>query len=263
MSKLTKRILFISALCGVAFFFIQALTKHQALHQVLFTTVRNGHVAPQEIDDEYSIKVYNRFIESYDPGKYYFTQKDMSRLSIYQRLIDDELRQGTFTFYNLANAIIDERVAQIHNIYPKYLDKPIDLTSSETLETDPEKRGYPKDEIELEQLWRKRVKHQVLNQYLTLVDGKRATENEAVKAALDPSKGVVDPEIEAEARKKVKDSLDTAFKRRFEEDEDDKREVFLDSLLNVFDTHTSYFPPEKKEDFDISLSGKLEGLALF
>jgi carboxyl-terminal processing protease len=260
MSKLTKRILFISALCAVAFFFIQALTKHQALHQVLFTTVRNGHVAPQEIDDAYSMKVFDRFIESYDPGKYYFTQKDMERLSIYKRLIDDELRQGTFTFYNLANAIIDERVAQIHNIYPKYLDAPIDLTSSETLETDPEKRNYPKNEAELEQLWRKRVKHQVLGQYLSLVDGKMATENESVKAKLDPSKGIVDPDIEAEARKKVKESLDTAFKRRFEEDEEDKREVFLDALLNVFDTHTSYFPPEKKEDFDISLSGKLEGI---
>ena len=260
MSKLTKRILSISVLCGIAFFFIQALTKHQALHQVLFTTVRNGHVTPQEIDDDYSIKVYNRFIESYDPGKYYFTQKDMSRLVIYQRLIDDELRQGTFTFYNLANAIIDERVAQIHNIYPKYLNAPIDLSTQETLETDPEKRDYAKDEAELEQLWRKRVKHQVLNQYLSLVDGKMATDNETVKAQLDPSTGNIDPEIEAEARKKVKDSLDTAFKRRFDEEDDDKREVFLNALLNVFDTHTSYFPPEKKEDFDISLSGKLEGI---
>lgn len=260
MSKLTKRILLISALCGVAFFFIQALTKHQALHQVLFTTVRNGHVAPQEIDDDYSIKVFNRFIESYDPGKYYFTQKDMSRLTIYQRLIDDELRQGTFTFYNLVNAIVDERLAQIHNIYPKYLAKPIDLTIAETLETDPEKRDYPKDDVELEQLWRKRVKHQVLSQYLSLVDSKLATENKAVKEALDPSRGIVDPEIEAEARKKVKESLDAAFKRRLEEDDEDKREVFLDALLNVFDVHTSYFPPEKKEDFDISISGKLEGI---
>jgi carboxyl-terminal processing protease len=37
--------------------------------------------------------------------------------------------------------------------------------------------------------------------------------------------------------------------------------VYINSITS-FDPHTNYFAPEEKERFDVSISGKLEGIAL-
>ena len=34
----------------------------------------------------------------------------------------------------------------------------------------------------------------------------------------------------------------------------------FNSVTEVFDPHTTYLPPRKKEDFDIDISGSLEGI---
>jgi carboxyl-terminal processing protease len=38
--------------------------------------------------------------------------------------------------------------------------------------------------------------------------------------------------------------------------------VYINSITARFDPHTNYFAPEKKERFDVSISGKLEGIEL-
>jgi carboxyl-terminal processing protease len=43
-------------------------------------------------------------------------------------------------------------------------------------------------------------------------------------------------------------------------DEDDRLSLYINSLVNVFDPHTEYFPPRDKENFDIRFSGQLEGI---
>ncbi len=113
---------------------------------------------------------------------------------------------------------------------------------------------------ELQNYWRQLIKSQVLTEYLSLYEAKSASENKQYARQYAPSTGKVDLVLEKKARTKVKDALKTAFKRRFDEKEDEKRELFFDTLMNVFDAHSGYFPPEKKEDFDISISGKLEGI---
>jgi carboxyl-terminal processing protease len=43
-------------------------------------------------------------------------------------------------------------------------------------------------------------------------------------------------------------------------EQSDQIEVYINSLMNVFGPHTGYFAPKKKENFDISMSGQLEGI---
>ena len=39
--------------------------------------------------------------------------------------------------------------------------------------------------------------------------------------------------------------------------------AYLESITNAYGPHTSYLPPEEKEDFDINMSGQLKELVLF
>ncbi len=260
MNKHLKRFVIVVSLSIVALVFAQAYTKPQALQQILMTATVRGHVSGTTVDDAYSLKVHALFLERLDPSKRFFLQSDMDRLSFYEHAIDDEILQNTFNFFNEAITIYDERVHMVNRLYSSFLDSPISFEKEEYIETDIDKLRYKQNEADLIQIWRKVVKHQVLNKYLNLIEAKLATENEVYKSMYVPDGGHIDPDLELKARDKVRKDFEDSFKRRFEETDEDKKEIYFDALLNVFDTHTSYFPAEKKEDFDISISGKLEGI---
>ncbi|MEY4926825.1 MAG: hypothetical protein RI894_1261, partial [Bacteroidota bacterium] len=67
-------------------------------------------------------------------------------------------------------------------------------------------------------------------------------------------------EMEAEARKKVLKVHDDWFKRLKELKPEDMYAVYLNSITTAYDPHSNYMAPEQKKDFDINMSGKLEGI---
>ena len=77
-----------------------------------------------------------------------------------------------------------------------------------------------------------------------------------------PSKNELEilPELELAARLKTKKDLDRRFKRLLKKEEKEFFTAYLDSMTSGFGPHTSYLPPEEKEDFDINMSGQLEGI---
>jgi len=65
-------------------------------------------------------------------------------------------------------------------------------------------------------------------------------------------------------RAKAHDSVSKRFQKIFDRyakvDRDDQLDNFYNSVTAVFDPHTTYLPAKKKEDFDIDITGKLEGI---
>ena len=41
---------------------------------------------------------------------------------------------------------------------------------------------------------------------------------------------------------------------------EEKQSYYINAITSIFDPHTSYFPPADKENFDIAMSGQLEGI---
>jgi carboxyl-terminal processing protease len=66
--------------------------------------------------------------------------------------------------------------------------------------------------------------------------------------------------LEEKAREKVLKRYSEYFHRLSKLNQDDRLDVYINSLVNVFDPHTEYFPPKDKENFDIRFSGQLEGI---
>jgi carboxyl-terminal processing protease len=73
-------------------------------------------------------------------------------------------------------------------------------------------------------------------------------------------KKLTDVEIEKDSREKVLKSYKKIFARLVNEKRSDKLDKFYNAITKVFDPHTNYLVPEEKEDFDIDMSGKLEGI---
>lgn len=234
-------------------------TKEQVLMQIVTQTLDMAHFNPLQINDGFSEKVYDLYLKRMDFGKRFFTKEDIKKLEEYKSKIDDEIKSHSFEFYNQANVIYNARVQLVKGFYKEILSKPFDFSISETLESDADKTDYALNDEKLKDLWRKSLKYQVLTRIDDMIDlqEKRKTSK---GNKLDTAKVKTFAEMEVEARTKVLSLYNDYFKRIEQQDDTEKFAAFVNAVTNVYDPHTQYLPPSDKENFNISISGQLEGI---
>lgn len=233
------------------------LTKEQLILGVVMQGIQSQHFSPQKIDDKFSARVFDMFLKRMDNSKKFFLQSDIDELSKYKEKIDDQLNDASLDFFERANSIYEKRFAEAKTYYASMLEKPFSFKEEETIETDGDKILYAKNETELKDAWRKSLKYQVLVRYSDLLDARdKAKTKEDTSAIAKKS----DEDLESDARKKVLKSTDDAFKNLSELDREDRFNIYAGCIANVQDPHTEFFPPADKANFDIAMSGKLEGI---
>lgn len=233
----------------------QASEKEQVLMDIISKVLENKHYAPQKMDDELSKKVYNLYIERLDYSKKFFTQVEINKLKAYELQLDDQLSALKVDFFDLSNSLLKKRIVVAQDIYSKILKKPFDFEVNEEIELDAEKLDFAADKKELQERWRKYLKYQTLLKLTDLIQ----KQDEAIKKSDTVTvKSVVD--LEVAARKKVLKDHNQWFTRMNKLNRQDRFSTFMNSFTAVFDPHTNYYPPKDKANFDISLSGRLEGI---
>lgn len=234
-------------------------TKEQVLMQIVTQTLNMAHFNPLQINDEFSGKVFDLYIKRMDYGKRFFTKEDIKKLEEYKTRIDDEIKSHSFEFYNAANTVFDSQVQQVKGFYRELLSKPFDFNTSESLESDADKAEFAANNEKLRDYWRKSLKYQVLTRVDDMMDLQEKRKTSKGNKA-DTAKVLTFAEMEADARSKVLKLYDDYFKRIEQLDENDKFANFVNAVTNVYDPHTQYMPPKDKENFNISISGQLEGI---
>lgn len=240
--------------------FPQVLNKDQILLQVLFTTLQSFHVQPTSLDDTFSEETYTLYLKWIDPQKKVFLQSDIEALSVHKYRIDDEIKQGSFAFFD---QIIDIWRARLAALEPKVMglvDEPVDFFSNEFVDLDRDDQNlYAESESDQLDYWRRQLKYRLMSLYLDIAeDAINSTQNVTIATLDDPI--VIDPEILVTSQKKIKEDLIQLFKNFKSESDENLKNLYVNALLSSYDSHTSYFPIDKKEDFDISISGQLEGI---
>ena len=230
--------------------------KNLVLMDLLKRSVEEGHFNPVDIDDEYSKKVYNLFIEQLDPLKRFFTEEDMAEMKKYELQLDNEFKDYNTNFFELAYHILQKRLQQIEDFYPDILKQPFSFEEEEFIEMDPDKRQYPKNDEELRKAWEQMLKYEVLN---WLTDKMEQQEKAIARADTSFTPKTLD-QLETEAREKINKRYADWFHEMNKLEKADRFADYLNCLVSVFDPHTNYFPPKDKEDFDIQFSGQLEGI---
>jgi carboxyl-terminal processing protease len=248
--------------------------KDKMLLELLTFVIERGHYDPLPIDDDFSKGVYKDYIESLDPSKRYFLQSDIDKFAQYETLIDDQIKNKELTFFDLTYSTYLKRMEESSKFYKDILSKPIDYSIKEELDTDYEKALYAKDEKGLKERWRKQIKLSTLS---TLVDKLSLQEGNTNVASAELGDEILVPikedkktdkviekksyeELEIESRESSLNSLNDYFNFMKDLDREDWFGLYINAIASRFDPHTNYMAPDDKERFDVSMSGKFEGI---
>jgi carboxyl-terminal processing protease len=226
--------------------------RARLLAYVLRRQVEN-HFSGKAIDNELSRAAFNLYIKQLDYQKRLLLADEVDQLKVFEDRIDDEINSGRVILAPLAFRLLDNSIARAEKIAEKALEKPFTFNVAEDYETDPEKLTFCKTEAELAERWRSDLKFRTLNRYLTLLED--AGIEDPLKATAELQK-----KTELEAREKVRKQYSDYFERLKKETNKDHYDRYLNAFSRAFDPHTSYMPPQSKEDFDISMRGSLEGI---
>lgn len=229
--------------------------RNKLLIDLISFVLEREHFDARDLDDEFSNEVYDSFIEALDPQKRYFYQSDIDELNIYLNEIDDQVKDKELTFFNLAHEKLKKRISEANDFYEQLLENPFDFTTNDSINLDYDNLRYAESKDEIIERWHKRLKFSSLNSFYDKIDEQEtALENDPdfEKKSLE--------KLEEEARKITKSSIKEYFDFTNDLETKDWFSVYINSIVVAFDPHTYYFAPKDKDRFDISMSGKLEGI---
>ena len=206
------------------------------------------HYDPQIINDDFSIKVYDDFIDAVDSQKRFLLKSDLELFSQFRLSIDDQINSSDIAFFNLVYETLKTRINEVENFYSEILEVPFNFQINEEINLDYENLDYASSSDELKKIWRKRLKLSALDGYASK------------KEIKDKEEVISEEEIEKESRTAISENLKDFFQFNSELERSDWFSIYLNSIVTQFDPHTSYLAPEAKEAFDQNISGKFQGI---
>lgn len=200
--------------------------------------LKRHHYSKPPLDDARSVIIYDSYIKLLDPARSYFTAADIAEFDKWKTQFDDFLKSGNldpgFTIYKRYLDRVKQRLDFALAELNKGVDK-IDFTVKETLLIDRKDAPWLKDQAALDDLWRKRVKDEVLRQKI---------------AGKEPK------QIQETLIKRYKNQLARLDQTRAE----DIFQAYINTFAQSYDPHTNYLSPDNAENFDINMSLSLEGI---
>ena len=230
--------------------------RNQLIAYMVSQQLSARHFGHERINDELSFKIYDLYLRQLDPRKRFLLQADVQGLSGFEKRIDDELKSGDIRLPDLGRRLLDARIREVDAIIDPILDAGFDFNLQESLEADPKKLDFVADKDALRERWRLSLKMQVLDSFFEAFEDKQKAEPQKYQQA-DPG---LHPELMAETMRKVRESSHRAMQRLLQQTRQDHYDRYFDAIARGFDPHSNYMPPTTKEDFDIQMSGSLEGI---
>lgn len=234
-----------------------SLTTQQKILTTLGVIIEQNHYKPKTINDKFSEQIFQKFLAAVDPDKNIFLQSDINSLKKYENTIDDEIHGAAIQFVPEVDSIYHKRMQEVMSIYKEMLSKPFDFSSNEEISIDGSKLDFPADEAQRKDMWRKKLKFLTLERYSDLAD-----QRDKLKARKDTVAVIKsNAELEKEAREKVVKSMNKNFERlKLKFNDDDRFNLFINTITSYMDPHSDYFPPLEKRSFDEQMSGKFYGI---
>ena len=206
-----------------------------------------SHLSRRELDTEISNRAFDLYMKRLDPTKSYFMQSDIDEFKAEKDLIADKVRAGNFDFGIRAYKRYLERVNQRTELAQELVAAEHDFTIKENMITDSDVATYAASEEEARDAWRKRIKYNLLVFRGDEELDKEETDETKKKKKINP--------VEKLKKRYV------SFARRMRQvDTEDIIEMYVTSITNSFDPHTSYMSRKSFENFMIQMQLELEGI---
>ena len=273
MSKILKiccSLIFIFTLfVGTTTFGDEKLSKKQELGiitELASALIANSHYRQHKLDNKISSKIFDAYFKTLDPGKIYFTKQDIKRFEKYRYYLDDLTEKGNSDFA----FEVYQYYLQRFRIYRKFaedmLKKGFDFTKNENIQADRSKLTRCENLTELKEVWRKRLKSDVLY-FRLLKHSMQLDKDNAINAA--KKDGKVDKKAAKMLEKmwskqtpeqKILKRLRDIYNEMSQKSQLSILSFYLTCVAQTYGPHSSYFSPELEEDFNISMKLSLVGI---
>ncbi len=208
---------------------IQPEKKHEKIGALVERFIERSHYNHTKVDDKLSSLIFSKFIESLDENRSYFTQNEINAFEIYRFKIDDMLGSDAIDpIYDIFNTY-RKRASERMEFALALLEKEPDFTLQESFKFDRSDIDWPSTSVELDEIWRKRVKNDALS--LILND-----------KTWDEAKEILAKRYERFSKQLNQINSDDIF------------ETFMNSAVHSLDPHSSYFSPRNSEEYQIQMS---------
>lgn len=213
-----------------------APTDHQRKVCMVVTTIlEKYHYRKMQLNDSLSSVILDNYINGFDPNKIYFTSTDIEDFEQYRYQLDDDLKVGKIDpAYEIYN-VFSKRFTDRNNFALELIEQDFDFTGDEALENNRENASWAENNDELDEFWGRYIKNEKLTRVLN------DTEEEKIKENLT---------------KRYQNLLSWVEKYKSE----DVFQIYMNSISETFDPHTSYFLPIAYDNFMIGMSQSLEGI---
>ncbi|MFK7605788.1 MULTISPECIES: carboxy terminal-processing peptidase [unclassified Pseudomonas] len=200
--------------------------------------LKRHHYSKPPLDDARSAIIYDSYLKLLDPSRSYFLASDIAEFDKWKFQFDDFLKSGDLNpgfiiykrYLDRVKSRLDFTLAELN----KGIDS-FDFTAKETLEIDRKDAPWLTSEAQLNDLWRKRIKDEVLRLKI---------------AGKEPAN------IQELLTKRYKNQLSRLDQTRSE----DIFQAYINTFAMSYDPHTNYLSPDNAENFDINMSLSLEGI---
>jgi carboxyl-terminal processing protease len=193
------------------------------------------HYRRQPLDDSISAQFLKIYLDDLDYHHLMFLQSDIKEFQKYEKTLDNETLSGNvlpgFEIFNRYVQRLEERVLLVKEL----LKEKYTFDGDDSFVSDRHESPWPATEEEARQLWRQRVKFELLQEKLN--------------------------------KKKPEEMVDT-LKRRYdhllrstrEEDSESVLQKYLTALSHAYDPHSDYLAPSELRNFEISMKLSLVGI---
>ena len=228
--------------------------KDKVLIELITYVLNEYHFNKADIDNKFSKNVYDKYIKEVDPLHRNFYQKDIDEFREYRKEIDDQINNKKLEFFNLTYNRLQQRIKENKSIYKEILKEGFDFQVKEKVNNDYESLNYPDSKKEMKERWRKQLKLNTLSSYYDLLSAQKNNEE------LSEDEKVSQDSLKRKAISMTRDALENFYENQEDLERKDWFSMYLNAITSQVDPHTNFFAPRDKERFDISMSGKLEGI---
>ncbi|PML77221.1 carboxy terminal-processing peptidase [Enterovibrio norvegicus] len=209
--------------------------QHKTASKRITRRFEKSHYKQFQLNDAFSAEVFDRYLETLDFNRLFLTQEEVDMLSKWRSEFDDQLRSGeTTAAYDIFNASLQKRFER-YQYALSLLDNEITFDANDDMLVDRSEEPWAKNDAELNELWRLRVKNDALNLKLAGKDW---------------------PDIQDTLKKRYNNAL----KRLTQTKSEDVFQIYLNAFSREVDPHTSYLSPRNAEQFQSEMNLSLEGI---
>ncbi|HNW77915.1 MAG TPA: carboxy terminal-processing peptidase [Candidatus Competibacteraceae bacterium] len=206
-----------------------------ALDRTIANLLSQHHYRQSKLDDRLSSLILNTYLDDLDANHAYFLASDIAAFEKYRSTLDDALKNGNlqpaYEIFNVYLQRLGERSERIQAL----LGQDFRFDSDETLNVDRKNAPWARSAAELDEFWRKRLKHEMLT---LIVSGKEP----------------------AAARELLRKRYENRLNQARQTSSKDVFQLYMNAVAQSFDPHTAYFSPRNTENFNIQMRLSLEGI---